>query len=63
MMDDYKYAAQMRAEEIAEERYGCDFYDLPDDLQGWVYSEGLEGHWESLREQADYLRKAKRENG
>jgi hypothetical protein len=62
MPEDYKMAAQMRAEEIAEERFGCDFYDLPQDMQSKVYSEGLAGHFESLMERADYLRKAKRES-
>ncbi len=61
-MDDYKYAAQIRAEEIAEES-GMDFWDLPREKQAELYQKGLEAHWESRMERADYLRKREREEG
>ena len=61
MHGDYKYAAQMRAEEIAEWEWGCDFYDLPAETQSQIYQRGLGEHFESLMEQADYARKAERE--
>ena len=62
MLDDYKYAAQMRAEEIAEEEFGVDFYDLPQAKQSQIYQRGLDDHVESLYERADYLRKSARED-
>ena len=40
MIGDYKYAAQMEAAEIAEQEYGCDFYNLPQDVQSAVYQRG-----------------------
>jgi hypothetical protein len=63
MHGDYKYAAQLRAEEIAEQEFGCDFYDLPPERQAEIYERGLHGHVESLMDRADDLRKAERERG
>jgi hypothetical protein len=34
---DYKYEMQMRAEELAEEEYGVDFYALSQDQQFTVF--------------------------
>jgi hypothetical protein len=41
MSSDYKYDMQMIAEELAEERYGKDFYDLPDEVQYRLYDEAM----------------------
>lgn len=41
-MYDYKRAILERAMQEAEDRYGKDFYDLPDDLQDKVYGEAIE---------------------
>jgi hypothetical protein len=51
----------MRAEEIAQDRYGKDFYDLPSALQDEVFSEGMDTVADRLADRADYLRKAERE--
>ena len=40
-MEDYKYQMQLIAEEMAEERYGKDFYDLPQDVQFTLYDEAM----------------------
>ncbi len=39
MFFDYKYAIQQRAEELASQRYGEDYYDLPEDLRETLYEE------------------------
>ena len=39
MSGDYKYAMQMRAEEIAEERFGCEFYSLTPEQQYKVFDD------------------------
>jgi hypothetical protein len=36
------WKAQMVAEDIAQERYGKEFYDLPQMLQIEIYSEALD---------------------
>jgi hypothetical protein len=36
-MSDYKYEIQMEAERLAEERFGVDFYDLPENEQYNVF--------------------------
>ena len=36
-MSDYKYEMQMEAERLAEERFGVDFYDLPENEQYNVF--------------------------
>jgi len=62
MSSDYKYAAYLGAEEIAENEFGVEFYDLPQDTQMEVYGRALRNHCESLYEQADVLRKSARED-
>ena len=59
---DYKYDMQMIAEELAEERYGREFYDLPKNLQYETFSEAMQAYSDRLADRADYLRKAEREN-
>jgi len=41
MSGDYKYDMQMIAEELAEERFGKDFYDLPQDVQFQLFEEAM----------------------
>lgn len=62
---DYKYAAQMRAEEQAEEEFGpdVDYFSLPDSVRDRLYRRGLEDHFESLMDAADNARKRGREGG
>lgn len=43
---DYKYGAQLIAEELAEKRFGCDFYELDSDQRQKLYNEGLEAYFE-----------------
>ena len=56
MHGDYKYAMQMEAEEIAEQEYGCDFYDLPDSLQTVIYERGMDKWRDKQFARADQLR-------
>lgn len=58
---DYKYAMQMRAEEIAEEEYGMDFYDLPEHIQTKVFREAEEGHFDDMAHRADMMRDSLRD--
>jgi hypothetical protein len=36
---DYKYSIQVAAEELADERFGVEFYDLPEDQRDCIYEE------------------------
>ena len=62
---DYKYAAQVRAEEQAEEEFGpdVDYFSLPDDVRDRLYRQGLSDHFENLVDAADNARKREREGG
>lgn len=51
-MDDYKYAAQLRAEELAEEA-GNDFFDLPQDKQLKLYQQALDDQVDRLADLVD----------
>ena len=53
---------QVIAEELAEELYGKDFYDLDKDTQYAVYNQATQQYVERLCDQGDNLRKAAREN-
>ncbi len=59
---DYKYDMQMIAEELAENRYGKDFYDLDDDTQYAVFNEAMGEYSDRMADMGDYLRKAQKEN-
>lgn len=61
MSGDYKYEMQLLAEEIAEQRYGKEFYDLTADQQYECFTAGSDKWVEQRCDQADYLRKAARE--
>lgn len=41
-MKDYKYAAQLLAEELAEAEFGCEFYDLDTGTQCRLYERGMQ---------------------
>ena len=62
MSTDYKMDTTERAWEIAEERYGVDFYDLPTDKQDAVYREATEAWTDAMASQADYLNDRKGEH-
>jgi hypothetical protein len=61
MSGDYKYDIQMIAEELAQEKYEKEFYDLTSDQQYEVYTLANQHYIERLCDRADYLRKAQRE--
>jgi hypothetical protein len=61
-MSDYKWQMQMRAEEIAQDRYEKDFYDLPESVQYEVFTEAMEGVTDGYVSRGDALRKASRES-
>lgn len=42
MSGDYKFDMQMIAEELASERYGKDFYDLPAEQRDALFNEAME---------------------
>lgn len=46
MHGDYKYGAQLEAEELAWALGVEDFYSLPQDVQEGLYWEGLRRYWE-----------------
>lgn len=60
MRGDYKYAAKVEAEEIAEQEYGCHFYNLPQDVQFAVYQRGFDGYFARLVDRAAYRRSRER---
>jgi len=55
MSTDYKMDITERAWEIAEKRYGLDFYALPTDKQDAVYREATEAWTDAQASRADYL--------
>ena len=56
MSGDYKYEMQMLAEAAAEEEYGMDFYDLPEDVRHKVFSAAEETYFENRAHEADLMR-------
>ena len=61
MSGDYKYDMQLIAEQIAEDEYGKDFYELSNELQYQVYTRAEREYVERACDRADYARKAQRE--
>lgn len=55
-MKDLKELYQIKADEIAETKYGVDFYDLPQDVQLAVYREAEAAVADDLAYQADAIR-------
>lgn len=55
-MTDYKYAAQMNAERLAEEQ-GLDYFSLPLEAQCDLYERGMQQYVEAQMDAADRLRK------
>ena len=45
-MSDYKYGAQLIAEELAEQKYGKTFSECTDEQQVELYGEGMESYVE-----------------
>lgn len=62
MFDDYKWAMQMEAEEIAEDEFGVDFYDLPQDKQLDVYQRGMDRYRDKILSRTDELLDRAKEN-
>ena len=50
---DYKLWIQNRAEEIAQEKYGTEFDDLPKDRQSEVYNKAEENYREAYADSID----------
>lgn len=63
MGGDYKYEMQLLAEEIAEQRYGKEFYELTDDQQYECFMAGSREWCDRMADKGDNLRKAAMENG
>ena len=63
MSGDYKYEMQMRAEEIAEERYGVEFYELPADKQSAIFREAMYDWSDAQASRADFLNHVAKERG
>ncbi len=51
MNTDYKEGIQLKADEIAEEKYGMEFYELNDALQYAVYNEAIEIYFDGSVEE------------
>lgn len=62
-MMEYKEWLQNRADEIAEEKYGKDFYDLPDDLQYAVYTAAEDDYRGMAADRADAMLDETKERG
>jgi hypothetical protein len=60
-VSDYKDAMQKIADEMAQETYEKDFYDLPQHLQMEVYNEAMAEYVNRLCDQADQMLDASRE--
>lgn len=63
MSGDYKWDIQCLAEQIADEQFGVDFYDLSGQRRYEVFMEAERRYVERACDRADYMRKAERENG
>ena len=46
---DYKYDIQVLAEELAEAKYGKDYYDLSDEQQTEVYEQAMQAYHDQRR--------------
>ena len=60
-MFDIKEKYQERADEIAEEKYGKEFYDLTSDQRGEVWLAAERDVADGMADHADFLRKAHKE--
>jgi len=61
MSGDYKWDIQCIAEEMAEELYEKEFYDLTNDQQYEVFLKAERRYVDRMADHADYLRKRERE--
>ncbi len=59
MRGDYKYATQVIAEELADEQFGSDFYELTQDQQFRLYNMALEIYRDQQYATADRARSSK----
>ena len=60
-MLDYKEQIQAIFEELVDRHYGCNYWELPEEKQQFLYAEATELATDRLADRADYLRKAERE--
>ena len=61
MSGDFKYEAQVLADEMAEEEFVAEFYSLTSDQQCSLYQRALDRVFDGYTCNADNLRKAARE--
>lgn len=60
-MADFEELTMNKAEEIAEQRYGREFNDLPNNIQYQVFSEAEQAAHDDLATQADLRRNGHQE--
>ena len=60
-MKDLKQQVQEKADQIADERYGVEFYELSDEVQNQIYTEALEEVNNDMANLGDYLIDLERE--
>ena len=59
----YKDQIQAIFEEMCAEKYGVDYWNLPQDTQYRLYNEATRVYADRMADRADYLRKREREEG
>lgn len=55
MSGDYKYEMQLRAEEIAEQKYGCEYYDLSHERRTEVFTQAMHDWNNDRADRADFI--------
>ena len=62
-MSDYKEAIMERAESLAEDQHGTDFYSLSADQQHRLYEAAMQDYYDRQADRAELMRDAARDNG
>ena len=60
-MSDYKYEMQLIAEQLAEEKHGKDFSELPSSIQDALYREALDDWHDERADRAETARDSARD--
>ena len=60
-MSDYKWDIQMIFEELCQEIWECDYWDVPQDEQYRIYNLAMRQYSERLADRADWLLDRERE--
>ena len=61
-LSDYKYWITCKADEIAEDEYGKDYYDLTDEEQGKVYQKATASYTDAYSGMMDYYQETRKED-